>query len=155
MTETRTLTAVFADAPTAERAIERLRAAGVPAPSIESHGADSETGDADEPAGGVFAGVSDFLMPAPQHAAAAERPTVVTARDLPEALAERAFEILEEKAVDLHEERHSAPDAEEGAIGTAGGSGRATGEIDRLTGEPVGAPHATDPDGTAPRHGDT
>ena len=55
MTETRTLTAVFSDAATAERAIERLRAAGVPGPSIEAHPAAPEPRDEDGPAGGVFA----------------------------------------------------------------------------------------------------
>ena len=76
---------------------------------------------------------------------------VVLARGISEELSAQAIEILDEEALDIHEERHSDPAVDDGAIGTPGGFGRATGDTDRLTGERIGARHELEPDGTASR----
>jgi hypothetical protein len=156
MTETRTITAVFADRAIAERAIDRLRGVGIPDRCIEAHRAEEGEAQAEAgPAGGIFAAISEFFMPGPHRAGyageAEHRATVVLATGISEELSARAIEVLDEDALDVHEERDPDPAADEGAVGTAGGFGRATGEIDRLTGERIGAPHELDPDGTAPR----
>ena len=135
---TRTITAIFRQRDEAQRAVEQLRAAGVPGENIEIRPAEPGEGSA-----GVMGALGEFLMPQspedpaalPEHAG-----TVITATGLTGELSAEVHDILED-AVDAHESRDVYDDPEHrGAIGTPGGAGRATREVDRLTGERIGGP---------------
>jgi hypothetical protein len=134
---TRTITAIFRRRDEAERAVERLRAAGVSPDNIELRPAEPD----EATRGGVMGALGEFLMPQsaddpaalPEHAG-----TVVIASGLRPELGADVHDILED-ALDTHESRDPYDDPEyRGAIGTPGGAGRATHEIDRLTGERIG-----------------
>jgi hypothetical protein len=146
---TSTLTALFADRSTAERAVERLHAAGVPERCIEMHQADE--GDfvsQDTASRGLFS-LEQLVAPDDRAAEAMQRRTVVVATGVPGDLSGEARRILAEDALDVHADRATGGDVEgdEGAIGSLGGQGRATQDVDRLTGQPTGAaaaPHDRD-----------
>jgi hypothetical protein len=136
---TRTITAIFRHRDEAERAVERLRAAGVPPENIEIRPAEPGEGTGE----GVMGALGEFLMPqSPEDPAALhdDPGTVVVATGLAPELGAEVHDILG-KAVDSHESHDVYDDPEHrGAIGTPGGSGRATHEVDRLTGERIGGP---------------
>ena len=128
---------------------------GVPEDGIELHGA--AEGDVD-PGGhrvgdGLFGALSTLLVPESDlHAyerGLGRGGAVLIARRVPHDRVHDAEAALDEDALDIDDE--PVPDDEsaddEGAIGTAGGFGRATGDVDRLTGEPIGTGH--------PRHART
>ena len=133
---TRTITAIFRRRDEAERAVERLRAAGVPRDDIEMRPAEPGEGTS-----GLMGSLGEFLMPqSPADPAALPDHTgtvVIASRLAPEISAE-VHDILED-ALDAHESRDVYDNPEyRGAIGTPGGAGRATHEIDRLTGQRIG-----------------
>ena len=66
--------------------------------------------------------------------------TVLIASHVPHDRVREAERALDQDALEIDDEGER-PEDEEGAIGTAGGFGRATGEVDRLTGETIGASH--------------
>jgi hypothetical protein len=136
---TRTITAIFRQRDEAQRAVERLRTAGVPHESIEIRPAEPGEGTRE----GVMGALGEFLMPqSPEDPAALPEHTgtVVVATGLTPELSAEVHDILE-SAVDAHESRDVYDDPENrGAIGTPGGAGRATHEVDRLTGERIGGP---------------
>lgn len=136
---TRTITAIFRQRDEAQRAAERLRAAGVADENIEVRPA--EPGEAARE--GVMGALGEFLMPqSPDDPAALPESTgtVLVATGLTPELSAEVHDILE-SAVDAHESRDIYDDPEHrGAIGTPGGAGRATHEVDRLTGERIGGP---------------
>ena len=70
---------------------------------------------------------------------AEESRAVLIARNVPHERVSDAAAALEEDAVEIDDE--PVDNEDEGAIGTAGGFGRATGDVDRLTGEPIGTEH--------------
>jgi hypothetical protein len=107
---TRTLTALYNDHATAERAVERLRAVGVPEGSIEMHRADEgDIAPGNAPSGGLFAAMSELFMPeAERHGymRGIERGcTVVVASRVPEDLAAAALDVLDEEAAEVDEAR--------------------------------------------------
>lgn len=145
MADMHVLTALYADPAAAERAAERLRGAGVPEDGIELHGA--AEGDVD-PGGhrvgdGLFGALSTLLVPESDlHAyerGLGRGGAVLIARNVPHERVSDAAAALEEDAVEIDDE--PVDNEDEGAIGTAGGFGRATGDVDRLTGEPIGTEH--------------
>lgn len=151
-TEVTTITAVYRDRGAAERAVEQLTAIGLPDSTLEARG-----GETLELHGGLYAGFIEALaMPQrdrdlyERHAR--EGAIVVVARDVPASLRQSALRILDDEAVDIDaDEAEAQAQAEEpGAIGTMGGEGRATGEVDRLTGERIGSR----PDDGAPGAGE-
>ncbi|MFO1143543.1 MAG: hypothetical protein U1E59_14400 [Amaricoccus sp.] len=103
---THTLTALFSDASSAERAADLLRGIGVPEASLEIHQAvagDSLPGNA---AGAGLFGVADPLLPSA--AAGSDLPrTVVVAMRVPDELTSQALAILREDAIDV-EQQHDA-----------------------------------------------
>ena len=145
MTDTRILTALYADHAAAERAAERLRAIGVPDRHIEMHRSDE--GDVvpgqHVTSGGLFGALSGLLVPKSDlrgyERGLAGGCTVVVASHVPPDRVRAARQALDQDALEVDAEREAMPaEADEGATGTAGGFGRATGEVDRLTGEPIG-----------------
>jgi hypothetical protein len=97
----RTLTALYSDPATAEAAMERLRAIGLPESSMELH----RTGEGDivpgaAPTGGLF-GLRDILAPD----RAAEGGAVLVALRVADELVSEAVDILEEEAVQVDRER--------------------------------------------------
>ncbi len=103
---TRTLTALYADHAAAERAAERLRAAGVPQQSIETHRATEGDVAPGNTRSGLFA-VRDLLrtgFDAPGSGGAEARGTVVVASGLPEGLSADAAEILKEEATEVEDQ---------------------------------------------------
>lgn len=111
MAETRTLTALYPDDATAERAAERLRAVGVPEHHIEMHSAgegDVLPGD-HIPGAGLFGALSNLLVPE-RDLHAYERGlgggcTVLVATHVSTDLAGRAHAALDEDALEVDEER--------------------------------------------------
>ena len=146
---TSTLTALFADRSTAERAVERLHAAGVPESCVEMRQA--EAGDFVSQATasrGLFS-LEQLVAPNDAAAEAMHRRVVVVASGVPGDRSGEARRILADEALDLHTdgETERAVGGDEGAIGSLGGEGRATQDVDRLTGQPTGAapaPHDRD-----------
>jgi hypothetical protein len=156
MTDTHVLTALYPDHAAARRAAERLRGVGVSEGDIELHAAaegDVRPGE-HRAADGLFGALSTLLVPE-SDLRAYERGlgrggAVLIARDVPEdrvgeaeaALDEDALEIDDDTVPGDDEDRGaggtSAGDEDQGAIGTPGGFGRATGDVDRLTGKPIG-----------------
>ena len=97
----RTLTALYRDPSTAETAMERLRALGVPEKSMELH--TSGAGDiapGNAVAGGLF-GLRDLLAPE----RLGEGGAVLVALHVPEELVSEATEILEENALEVDKDR--------------------------------------------------
>ncbi len=72
---------------------------------------------------------------------------LVIAATVPHELHAEVVGIFEDATTDhvADDDPENRPEGE-GAIGTLGGAGRATGEVDRLTGESTGAPDADAPD---------
>ena len=104
---THTLTALFSDHASAERATERLRGIGIPEASLEIHQAaagDILPGNA---AGAGLFGVADpFLPPA---GAGSDLPgTVVVAMRVSDELGSQAMAILREDAIDVEKQRDAA-----------------------------------------------
>jgi hypothetical protein len=117
---TRTLTALYNDHATAERAAERLRALGVPEGSIEMHRADEgDIAPGNAPSGGLFATMSELFMPdADRHGylAGIERGcTVVVAFRVPDDLAARALDMLDAEAAEVDQTRDAGPPAADDA----------------------------------------
>jgi hypothetical protein len=141
--ETRTFTALYRDHVTAERALERLRAAGVPEGALIVRRASETDRELASGGGGLFAALGEFFMPEPDrhsYARGLERGgTVIVVTGIPAELGDTALDILDEDAVDI-EATEEEDAGQTGAIGTPGGVGRATGDVDRLTGEPIGGP---------------
>jgi hypothetical protein len=134
---TRTITALFADRSTAERAVERLHAAGVPEACIEIHPADDGgLYPRDTASRGLFA-AEELVAPDENAEATMRGRTTVLATGVPEELAGEARRLLAEDALDVESDRET--EAARGAEGSLGGGGRATQEVDRLTGQPTGA----------------
>ena len=135
------LTALYADPATAERAMERLRAIGVPQDGIEMHRAgEGDVVPGNAPSGGLF-GLRGLLAPSDLrgYELGVAGGTVVVASHVPPDRVRAARQALDQDALEVDAEREAMPaEADEGATGTAGGFGRATGEVDRLTGEPIG-----------------
>jgi hypothetical protein len=135
---TRTITALFADRATAERAVERLHAAGVPEACIEIHRADDGgLYPRDTASRGLFA-AEELVAPDENAEATMRGRTTVVTTGVPAELAGEARRVLAEEALDVESDRDGT-EAAEGAEGSLGGSGRATQEVDRLTGQPTGA----------------
>lgn len=138
---TRTITALFADRSTAERAVERLHAAGVPEACIELHQADDGgLYPRDTASRGLFA-AEELVAPDENAEATMRGRTSVIAAGVPDELAGEARRVLADAALDVESDQ-DAPETARGAEGSLGGSGRATQEVDRLTGQPTGAPPA-------------
>ena len=96
----RTLTALYIDHATAERAVERLRAIGVPEESLELHRAEEgDVAPGNTPSGGLFA-LGDILQPGQTRGVAAGG-TVVVAADVPERVTAEALAILKEEAAEV------------------------------------------------------
>ncbi len=131
---TRTVTALFHEQDEADRVVEKLVAAGVTRDSIAMRAARS--GDVAE--GGLTAALDDFLMPETTADAYGENGRMVVVSGLSPDLSATVQDILQGEAADIHELREETSGGEKGAIGTPGGEGRATGDTDRLTGEPIG-----------------
>ena len=120
MTDTRILTALYADHAAAERAAERLRAIGVPEHHIEMHRSDE--GDVvpgqHVTSGGLFGALSGLLVPESDlrgyERGLAGGCTVVVASHVPPDRVRAARQALDEDALEV--------DAEREAI--AGGGGR-------------------------------
>ena len=138
MTDTRILTALYADHATAERAAERLRAIGVPEHHIEMHR--SEEGDVvpgqHVTSGGLFGALSGLLVPESDlrtyERGLAGGCTVVVASHVPSDRVRAARQALDEDALEVDTEREATPaEADDGF-------GRATGAAEHLTGEPIG-----------------
>jgi hypothetical protein len=150
MSDTHTLTALYPDHAAAERAAERLRGVGVPEKRIELHRSDEgDVRPGQHPVGdGLFGALSSLLVPE-EDLRAYERGlgrgrTVLVASHVPGDRLREAEDALDEGALELDEEAEwTSPEDEEGAIGSAGGFGRATGEVDRLTGETIGTGERT------------
>ena len=149
MTDNRILTALYPDHAAAERAAERLRAIGIPEQRIELHR--SEEGDVvpgqHTTGGGLFGALSNLLVPESDlrgyERGLGRGCTVLVASHVPDGRVRDARAALDEDALEVDDERDRGgpdPEDEEGAIGTAGGFGRATDDVDRLTGEPIGDP---------------
>ncbi len=105
---THTLTGLFSDHATAERAAERLRAIGIPEGSLEIHEAiagDVSPGNA--PGSGLF-GVADPLLPGPETAGPEVSGTVVVALRVPDELNSEAVSIMREDALEVETERDAA-----------------------------------------------
>jgi hypothetical protein len=99
----RTLTALYAEAGTAEVAMERLRAIGLAESLMELH----RVGEGDivpgaAPSGGLF-GLRDLLAPD----MAAEGGMVLLAHRVPEEMVSEAVRILEEDAVQVDKDREA------------------------------------------------
>jgi len=107
----RTMTAFFDDQTAAERAVEALRAAGITDASVTLTGGEDYRGrDAGER--GLWDTISDFFFPEEDRAAYSEGLRrggyLVTVRDVPDALQERAIDILDDEgAVDLEKRSES------------------------------------------------
>jgi hypothetical protein len=127
---TRTLTALFVDHSTAERAAERLRAIGIAEEALELHRAsEGDVAPGNAPSGGLF-GLVDLFMPDADRAGYGRGieggGTVLVALRVPEALVDEAVDILDEDAADVEKERDAEPE-------------RGGADLDRLTGEPTTA----------------
>jgi hypothetical protein len=136
-----TLSALYSDASAAERAAERLCAAGVPEGSIEFRREVVSRDEGDR----FLGGIEEFLMPAADldalNSGIERGGTVIVVHDTPPDLSGTALDILDEEAVDLDQTLERTSDYDpQGAIGTPGGAGRATQTYDRLTGQRVGPP---------------
>jgi hypothetical protein len=126
MTDTHVLTALYANHAAAERAAERLRAAGVPEHHIELHR--SEEGDVvpgQRPVGdGLFGALSSLLVPEADLRAyergLGRAGAVLIASHVPHDRLANAEAALDEEALEIDNEGEAAaPEDEEGAIGTA------------------------------------
>jgi hypothetical protein len=105
---TQTLTALYNDPATAETAMERLRAIGIPERSLEMHrAAEGDIAPGNAPSGGLFA-LGDLLGNAGNADGIAAGGTVVMALHVPEALVAEAAGILDEDAIEVDKDRDRA-----------------------------------------------
>lgn len=98
------LTALFDTRALADRAVERLRASGIPRSHIEI--AEGDRADADEVKGGVVESVMSFLRPEREHdagGAARDGGILVTAHDISQEHLEMAARLFKDAgAIDIH-----------------------------------------------------
>ena len=98
-----TLTALYNDPVTAEAAIERLRAIGIPEASLEMHPAtDGDIAPGNAPSGGLF-GLGDQA----DERGIAGAGTVVVALHVPDDLVTEAAGILDKDAIEVEKDRDS------------------------------------------------
>ncbi len=101
-----TLTALYNEAATAEEAVERLRALGIPEQALEMHpAADGDILPGNAPSGGLFS-IGDILGDRGEEGTASG--TIVVAFRVPEDLVARATSILKEHAIEVDRGRDSA-----------------------------------------------
>jgi uncharacterized protein (TIGR02271 family) len=125
----RTMTAFFDDQAAAERAVEALRAAGITDASLSVTGGEEFRGQ-DYGERGFWDAISDFFFPDEDRAAYSEGLRrggyLVTVREVPDGLQDRALDILDDEgAVDLEE--RTASWRAEGWTGTAPATATAVG----------------------------
>ena len=102
-----TLTALYNDPVTAEAAIERLRAIGIPEASLEMHPAtDGDIAPGNAPSGGLF-GLGDPLGNQADERGIAGAGTVVVALHVPDDLVTEAAGILDKDAIEVEKDRDS------------------------------------------------
>jgi hypothetical protein len=153
--ETRTLTALYEEVAAAERAIERLTTAGIPPDSIETERAgEAKIDSAKHGRSRLMSALWTFEMPEPDRQSVErglDRGGVfVVVHDVPEGQRDKALDILDEGALEFDVAAEDEGPDHAGAIGTMGGSGIATGDVDRLTGRRLGP--ADPPDDDARKH---
>jgi hypothetical protein len=151
----RTLTALYETEAAADRAADRLVEAGLPRSSIEAERAsEADVSASKHHRSKLMAALWELEMPSADRQSyerGLDRGGVVlVAHGVPEALRGTAFDIMAADALDAGAdsgEDEASPD-HAGAIGTAGGYGRASGDVDRLTGRRMGP---ADPPDAGPR----
>ena len=100
-----TLTALYNEPATAEVAIERLRAIGIPERSLEMHQAtDGDIVPGNAPSGGLFT-LGDILGSRADRDGIAGTGTVVVALRVPGDLVAKAVGILQEDAIEVEKDR--------------------------------------------------
>jgi len=99
-----TLTALYNDSATAEAAVERLRAIGIPEPSLEMHpAADGDLLPGNTASGGLFA-LGDILGTRGGPDGIAASGTVVVAFHVPDDLVSEARGILKDGAIEVEKD---------------------------------------------------
>lgn len=148
---TQTLVALYEADAAAERAAARLIEAGVPDGAIERQRASEAEVDAKKhDRSKLMAALASLEMPQ-RDVQSYERGldrggTLLLVHDVPAGLRERALDIMDEDALDIEVDTDDPGPDHEGAIGTMGGSGVATGDRDRLTGKRLGPADPPDAD---------
>lgn len=104
---THTMTALFGEHTTAERATERLRAIGIPEDALELHqAAEGDVLPGNAAGGGLF-GLRDPLVALPESLGMESNRTVVVASRIPDGLRSEARSILREDAIEVDDQRDS------------------------------------------------